>query len=173
MHTHIHQAPLPSSEFLFEGEAYGLPWERQPVPSESNQPLAPSIDYAIFLINAVKFHLMQLLHLFDEEDFNAKLQLFYANPDSTSAKDDLWYVNFLLIIAFGKALVQHRHQGPRPPGAGFFEEAQRLLPNTDALCREPIMAMEILCCIALYQHALDSRNAAHVTVREQCRAAVT
>jgi hypothetical protein len=73
-------------------------------------------------------------------------------------------VHFLLIIAFGKALAQQKHQGLRPPGADLFQQALQLLPDTDTLCREPMIAMEILCCIALYHHALDSRNAAHVTV---------
>lgn len=158
----MHNTPFPSSQFLFEGEAYGLPWTTLTA-SDPKKTLIPNIDHAIYLINAVKFHCTQLFHLFDEVDFNAKLHIFYTSTIEPS-ESDLWFVHFLVLIALGKALVQNRHQGPRPAGSEFFQQAQQLLPDIDTLCREPTPAMEILCCIALYLHALDSRNAAHVTV---------
>lgn len=126
--------------------------------------VVPSIDHALFLVNTVKFHCTQLFHLFDEQEFNAKLQVFY-NDTADTCGTDLWYVHFLLVIALGKALAQNNQQGLRPSGSELFHEAQQLLPDTDTLCRDPIVAMELLCCAALYLHALDSRNAAHVTVR--------
>lgn len=173
---------------LFDGSAYRLPWVcssvlqtySTPLPClaadsnnhiqdgtrslpEANAPVIPSIDYAIFLINAVKFHCGQLVHLFDEEDFNAKLHTFYgAEPNNLS--DSLWYIQYLLVIAFGRTLVQRKHRDSKPPGAEFFVHALQLLPDTNRLCQEPLMAAEILCGIALYLQALDSRNAAHVTV---------
>lgn len=131
---------------------------------DSNAPIIPSIDYAIFLINAVKFHCAQLVHLFDEDEFTANLHAFYSNSENGMWKGSLWYIHFLLIIAFGKTFVQHKHHSPRPPGADFFVQALQLLPDTNRLCKEPVTAVEILCCIALYLQALDSRNAAHVTV---------
>jgi proline utilization trans-activator len=163
VHTHIHRTPFPSSDFLFEGEAYGLPWNNRRDSLVIEKALVPSIDHAIYLVNTVKFHCTQLFHLFDEEDFNAKLQAFYAGLDET-CETDLWYVHFLLVIALGKALAQNNHHGLRPSGSELFHKAQQLLPDTDTLCRDPIVAMELLCCAALYLHALDSRNAAHVTV---------
>lgn len=164
VHVHVHHTPFPSTEFLFEGEAYGLPWTSPHAPPVRDKPLVPSIDHANFLINNVRFHCTQLLHLFDEEEFNTNVQAYYSSSEDTSSDGQLWYTHFLVIIALGKALSQHRHREPRPPGAVFFEEALQRLPDTDTLCREPIEAMEILCCIALYQHALDARNSAHVTV---------
>ena len=124
----------------------------------------PSIDYAIFLINAVKFHCGQLVHLFDEEDFHAKLHTFYNSTEQDKLSNSLWYVQFLLIIAFGRTLVQRKHRELKPPGADFFVHALQLLPDTNSLCREPLVATEVLRGIALYLQALDSRNAAHVTV---------
>ncbi|KAH7075944.1 Zn(II)2Cys6 transcription factor [Paraphoma chrysanthemicola] len=172
VHQHIRKSPLPSADLLFDGSAYDLPWDGSRSLPESSTPVIPSIDYAIFLINAVKFHCAQLVHLFDEEEFTANMHAFYSNSDSGAWKDSLWYIHFLLIIAFGKTFVQHKNQAPRPPGADFFVQALQLLPDTNRLCREPVMAVEILCCISLYLQALDSRNAAHVTIGQAMRIAL-
>lgn len=163
VHTHVHQTPLPSSSFLFEGEAYGLPWNDRRDSLGPQKAFVPSVDHAIFLVNAVKFHCTQLFHLFDEDEFDAKRQAFYSNPDDV-AETDLWYIHFLLVISLGKAVTQNKLQGLRPAGSELFQQAQWLLPGIDILCRNPVVAMELLCCAALYLHALDSRNAAHVTV---------
>jgi proline utilization trans-activator len=166
VHEHIYKTPLPGSELLFDGSAYDLPWDGSRDTPNDSSPIIPSIDYALFLINAVKFHCAQLLHLFDEEEFMANLHSFYsltiANEKVT--KRSLWYVHFLLIMAFGKTFVQHKHDSAQPPGADFFVHALQLLPETKRLCREPVQAVETLCCKALYLQALDSRSAAHVTV---------
>jgi proline utilization trans-activator len=165
VHEHIRRTPLPSAELLFDGSAYDLPWDGTRSLPESSTPVIPSIDYAIFLINAVKFHCAQLVHVFDEDEFMANLHAFYSSPDNRTWKESLWYIHFLLIIAFGKTFMQHKQHAPSPPGADFFVHALQLLPDTSRLCTEPVIAAEILCCIALHLQALDSRNAAHVTVR--------
>jgi proline utilization trans-activator len=160
----MHKSPLPSTDLLFDGSAYDLPWDGTRNLPESSTPTIPSIDYAMFLINAVKFHCAQMLHLFDEEEFMVEFHRFYSDSDKSALKQSLWYIQFLMIIAFGKTFVQQKHQTARPPGAEYFTHAIQLLPDTNRLCREPTTAAEILCCIALYLQALDSRNAAHVTV---------
>lgn len=172
VHQHIRKSPLPSADLLFDGSAYDLPWDGSRSLPESNTPIIPSIDYAMFLINAVKFHCAQLVHLFDEAEFMANLHNFYTNSESGAWKESLWYIHFLLIISFGKTFVQHKHHAPRPPGADFFVQALQLLPDTNRLCREPVTAVEILCCISLYLQALDSRNAAHVTIGQAMRIAL-
>jgi hypothetical protein len=149
---------------LFDGSAYDLTWDGTRSLPDSTSPIIPSIDYTIFLINAVKFHCAQLVHLFDEDEFMANMHAFYSNSERSAWKESLWYVHFLLILAFGKTFIQVKGNTPRPPGADFFIRAVQLLPDTTRLCREPVIAVEILCCIALYLQALDSRNAAHVTV---------
>ncbi|KAJ4369216.1 hypothetical protein N0V83_006301 [Neocucurbitaria cava] len=172
VHEHIHKSPLPGADLLFDGSAYDLPWDGTRSLPDCSTPIIPSIDYAIFLINAVKFHCAQLVHLFDEDEFTANLHAFYSNSENGAWKESLWYIHFLLIIAFGKTFVQHKHHAPRPPGADFFVQALQLLPDTNRLCREPVTAVEILCCIALYLQALDSRNAAHVTIGQAMRIAL-
>ncbi|KAI8934829.1 hypothetical protein NX059_008510 [Plenodomus lindquistii] len=172
VHEHIHKSPLPGADLLFDGCAYNLLWDGSRTVPDSTAPIIPSIDYAIFLINAVKFHCAQLVHLFDEDEFMANLHAFYSNSESGAWEKTMWYIHFLLIIAFGKTFVQHKHRAPRPPGAEFFVLALQLLPDTSRLCREPVTAVEILCCVSLYLQALDSRNAAHVTIGQAMRIAM-
>ena len=114
----------------------------------------------MYLINTVKFRSGQLYHLFDENEFMAGLHDFYSKPKSTSTAG-LWYIHFLLMLAFGKGFVQHKLQGNKPPGAEFFVRALQLLPDISVLHQEPIESTEILCCIALYLQALDCRSSAH------------
>ncbi|XPS72374.1 hypothetical protein M3J09_004539 [Ascochyta lentis] len=173
VHEHMHKSPLPAAELLFDGSAYDLPWDRTRSLPDSASPVIPSIDYAIFLINAVKFHCAQMMHLFEEEEFMFNLHAFYTSTgDKAVWKESLWYIHFLLIIAFGKTFVQQKNHSPRPPGADFFIYALQLLPDTNKLCRDPIVATEVLCCIALYLQSLDSRNAAHVTIGQAMRIAL-
>ncbi|KAJ4988791.1 C6 transcription factor [Stagonosporopsis vannaccii] len=173
VHEHMHKSPLPAAELLFDGSAYDLPWDGTRSLPDSASPVIPSIDYAIFLINAVKFHCGQMMHLFEEEEFMFNLHAFYSSTgDKAIWKGSLWYIHFLMIIAFGKTFVQQKNHSPRPPGADFFIHALQLLPDTNKLCRDPIVATEVLCCIALYLQSLDSRNAAHVTIGQAMRIAL-
>ncbi|KAJ4410388.1 hypothetical protein N0V91_001872 [Didymella pomorum] len=169
----MHKSPLPAADLLFDGSAYDLPWDGTRHLPESASPVIPSIDYAIFLINAVKFHCGQMMHLFEEEEFMTNLHIFYSSTgDKAVWKERLWYIHFLMVIAFGKTFVQQKNHSPRPPGAEFFVHALQLLPDTNRLCRDPVVATEVLCCIALYLQSLDSRNAAHVTIGQAMRIAL-
>lgn len=91
------------------------------------------------------------------------MQTFYAKSSTDRAEENsLWYIHFLVILAFGKSLIQRKTQGNnRPAGADFFVRALQLLPDVTALCKEPIMSTEILCSMAWYYQALDFRHAAH------------
>lgn len=85
--------------------------------------------------------------------------------DDKVDESSIWYIHFLLILAFGKSLIQRRNNGRRPAGSEFFVRALQLLPELNALGKEPIVGAEILCCISWYYHALDFRHAAHNFVR--------
>lgn len=162
---------------LFDGSAYDLGWNSRDGllgpnsgsdSNNDNPPLAlPSLDYSEYLINAVKFHCGQIFHLFDDTDFHQRLQQFYAEPDRNVAREKagLWYIHFLLILAFGKIFVMKKPVGRRPCGAEFFLKAMQILPPAHALCHDPVVATEMLCCIALYLQSVDHRNAAHIFVR--------
>ena len=100
VHEHTRKSPLPSADLLFDGSAYDLPWDGTRSLPDSTSPVIPSIDYAIFLINAVKFHCAQLVHLFDEDEFMANMHAFYSNSETGAWKESMWYIHFLIILAF-------------------------------------------------------------------------
>jgi hypothetical protein len=169
-HEKVMRTPLPPENLLFEGKSYDLGWDGARTFSPAPQPEAPalpSVDFATYLISAVKFHCGQLFHLFEEEKFMQQLSAFRDNP-STQAhqKPSLWYIHYLLILAFGKAFVAQSSKGRRPPGAEFFVHAMTLMPEFAFYSADPIEAIQVLCCAALYLHCLDFRAAAYRMVNK-------
>ncbi|KAL1625438.1 hypothetical protein SLS54_003530 [Diplodia seriata] len=163
-HEFVYQTTVPNTTLLFDGEAYDLSWSDRRTAADLETPSLPTLDYAIYLINAVKFHCGQTFHLFDEASFMDSLYDFYSDPTHKIAEADLWYIHFLIILAFGKAFTTQRSQGKKPPGTDFFVKAVQLLPNTIVLEKRPLMSTELLCCISLYLQCLDYRDAAHIYV---------
>lgn len=141
-----------------------LGWDGQREPPSSENLQLPSADFAIYLINAVKFHIGQLFHLFDETTFMPHFSHFYESPANQRAPQPLWYVHFLTLLAFGKIFVARTADGRRPPGAEFFERARILMPDILYLNNQPVEAVEVLCCQALYLQSLDFRVVAHNVV---------
>ncbi|KAJ5249197.1 hypothetical protein N7468_000648 [Penicillium chermesinum] len=172
-HEHIYQEPLPTGALLFDGTAYDLGWDGLRGTQGPDGVSVPTHDHAMYLINTVKFRCGQLYHLFEESAFMGGLAEFYAQPEpQLKATESLWYIHFLLMLAFAKGFVQHKPQGNRPPGADFFVKALGLLPDITVLHQEPIESCEILCCIALYLHAIDCRSSAHVYIGSAMRMAM-
>jgi proline utilization trans-activator len=121
----------------------------------------PTSDFALFLINTVKFRCGQLFHLFDEESFMVSFGKFHSSEHPKEPVGALWYAHYLLILALGKALVVIFTSGTKPAGSDLFVEAMRMLPDVGLTRVEPIQSMEILCCAALYLQCLDKRKAAY------------
>ncbi|KAJ5122980.1 hypothetical protein N7448_009077 [Penicillium atrosanguineum] len=170
-HEHIYQEPLPTGALLFDGATYDLGWDGLRTAQNADTPAVPTFDHAIYLINTVKFRCGQLYHLFDETEFMRNLHEFYTEP-KPNATGSLWYIHFLLIIAFGKGFVKHKQQGTKPAGAELFVNALQLLPDVSVLHQEPIESTEILCCVALYLQALDFRSSAHNYIGQAMRMAM-
>ncbi|KAJ5376902.1 hypothetical protein N7509_013788 [Penicillium cosmopolitanum] len=171
-HEHIYQEALPTGALIFDGATYDLGWDGlRRSHSTAEPPAVPTYDHAMYLINVVKFRCGQLYHLFDESEFMANLQEFYSEP-KPNATTGLWYVHFLLILAFGKGFVKHKVQGNRPPGADYFVKALEMLPDVIVLHEAPIESTEVMCCIALYLQALDCRSSAHNYIGQAMRMAM-
>ena len=160
-HEHLYDSLLPTDCLLFEVTTYDLGWDGQRTTVYHEAPIVPTLDYSIYLINAVKFHAGQLYHLFDEGTFMGGLYAFYEDPAQQMTADALWYIHYLVIVALGKALTVQRNRDTRPPGCEFFTRALQLLPDSTHLARDPVIATEVLCCMALYLQSLDFRNSAH------------
>ncbi|KAI5465278.1 hypothetical protein BGZ63DRAFT_500398 [Mariannaea sp. PMI_226] len=160
-HEHVYNSPVSTSNLLFDGSAYDLGWDGSRNLPNLETPSLPNLDHAIYLINTVKFHCSQVFHLFDEDSFMKYLYEFYTEPTLQMNTGGLKYIHLLIILAFGKALVGNNCQGKRPPGSEYFVKALQLLPSIHVLFAKPILATEILCCIALYFQCLDFRHSAH------------
>ncbi|KAL4948001.1 hypothetical protein BDW69DRAFT_102889 [Aspergillus filifer] len=171
-HEHLYNSSLPTDCLLFEGTTYDLGWDGQRTTVYHEAPIVPTLDYSIYLINAVKFHAGQLYHLFDEGTFMGGLYAFYEDPIQRMTTDVLWYIHYLVIVSLGKALVVQRNRDTRPPGCEFFTRALQLLPDSTHLARDPVIATEILCCMALYLQSLDFRNSAHNYIGQAMRIAL-
>ncbi|EKG14254.1 hypothetical protein MPH_08544 [Macrophomina phaseolina MS6] len=171
-YEYVHQSNIPTTTLLFDGSAYDLKLDDRRSAADLDAPSLPTLDYAIYLINAVKFHCGQMFHLFDEASFMGNLYDFYADPAHNVTAMDFWYIHFLLILAFGKAFTTQSRQGKKPPGTDFFVKAVQLLPNTILLERQPLISTEILCCISLYLQCLDYRDAAHNYIGQAMRIAL-
>ena len=165
-HERLYGDPLPAASLLFQGQAYELGWDGRRGLAERDEAALPTADFALFLINAVKFHCGQLFHLFDEQEF---MRNFSNYHDQGRQRDcsELWHIHYLLILALGKAFIVRVGQNRRPPGANLYVQAMKLFPDTTYLCNDcndPIPSIEALCCAALYLQCLDMRAAAYSLV---------
>ncbi|KAK4866825.1 hypothetical protein LT330_007988 [Penicillium expansum] len=160
-HGALYKCPFPSTAHHIDSVIYDLKWNgmrSQAVPDIRG---LPTIDHALFLINAAKFHTGQIFHLFDEASFMDQLYRFYKNPVENVHTAGLWLPHFLVIIALGKAFVGAQNRGNMPPGSEFFRAALMMLPDYSFLWKEPSVSAEILCAFALYLQSIDWRTSAH------------
>jgi hypothetical protein len=151
--------------FPLDGDAYPLRWDYPHIDESNWLQMIPPQDYAFYLHNTVKFHLSHRLRFFDDEAFSAKTAEFYDNPHETARSSRLWYVQFLVTLAFGKAILERPRGNTTPPGFNFFTRAMSLLPSIPEMQKsEPILAVEVLSLIALYMYCVDYRASAYAYV---------
>ncbi|KAJ3545695.1 hypothetical protein NM208_g2383 [Fusarium decemcellulare] len=155
--------PMPTADLLFDGNVYDLKWngEKGPIPQE---PPLPAQDFALHLVNAFKFHCSQLFHLFEEENFMKQFYRFHEPSGGRSRVSTLWYIHYLLILAFGQAFVNQSSKVQKLPGGDLFLHAMRLMPDFTFFKADPIERMQILACAALYLQCVGHRPAAHQTI---------
>lgn len=158
---------VPSS---LEKEIYPLHWRPASVEDPPDISGLPSMDDALYLFNTVKHHLDQHYRFFDEESFTQHLHEFYStNSIQKATENRLWFVHFLLVLAFGHAFLLRTKITRDPPGSKFFVRAMSLLPDHTTLWTDGILAVEMLALAALYLYSIDHREAAHVYVSEYLR----
>jgi hypothetical protein len=151
---------------LFDGDLYPIQW--QPVRPNTHPDITnlPSIDHALYLFNTVKFHLGHNHLLIDEKQFVEHVHTFYYGDSIKQANEcRLWFVQFLLVLAFGNAFLLPSRNGNEPPGAKFFLRAMSLMPDHTALSRGGFLAIEVLSLTGLYLYSIDHRASANVYVR--------
>ncbi|KAF7189564.1 putative transcriptional regulatory protein C3C7.04 [Pseudocercospora fuligena] len=174
-HEHILGRPLSAENLLFPGKTYDLGWngERDSAPAFDTG-LLPQADYAMYLINAVKFHVGQIFHLFEEDVFMEMFRRLHEDftCNNNSLRSSMWFKHYLLLLAFGKEFVARGGASHRPSGLEFFVQATATLPDLLFAEQDPYEELEILSCAALYLHSLDCRGAAYRMIGDALRKAL-
>ncbi|PLB53595.1 Zn(II)2Cys6 transcription factor [Aspergillus steynii IBT 23096] len=152
-------------------DVYPLRWRPAAFDDPPDISGLPSIDHALYLFNTVKFHLHQNYRFFEEETFLAHVHEFYFGAAAKKAAEcRLWFVQFLLMLAFGNAFLQSRATQD-PPGSKFFVRAMSLMPDHASLWKDSLLATEVLALASLYLYCIDHRESAHVYVGQAIRIA--
>lgn len=162
LHEYPHDAPT-----LTEREIYPLRWDSRATNERPDISGLPSLDYAIYLFETVKFHLGQSYRFFDEDQFVKNIHDFYhGDPAKMASECRLWFIQFLLVLSFGTAFLC-RIKSVEPPGSVFFVRAMSLMPDHASLWKDSLSAIEALAMAALYLYSIDQRESAHIYVSQK------
>ncbi|KAL4772344.1 fungal-specific transcription factor domain-containing protein [Aspergillus nidulans var. acristatus] len=168
-HQALYKCPFPSAAHHVDTMTYSLPWNGLRSAIIADIRGLPSLDHALFLINATKFRTGRMFHLFDEDRFMSQLHQFYEASDQNLYTENVWFIHFLAIMALGKAFIGEKSCGTTPPGAEFFTRAFMMLPDYSFLWKDPCAAAEVLCSMALYLQSIDWRTSAHNLIGQALR----
>jgi hypothetical protein len=161
--------PLP---WHLDGVAFRLQW-RPLMPDEppdiSNLP--PS-DYAYFLIQTARFYLGPLASLIDEAEFLQHFKELYQDASAKAASCKLWYAQYLLMIAFGKAFLGGKSTDGSPPGYQYAARAMPLMPELAGIALDPVLSAQALTLAAVYFQSIDMRVAAYQHIGQALRVCV-
>ncbi|RFN53337.1 hypothetical protein FIE12Z_2401 [Fusarium flagelliforme] len=177
-HERIKGTPLPTHNLHFaglEGKVFDFKWDGTRKLASGDVPdmtALPTKDFALYLLNSVKFHCSWLYNLFDEDIFMQRFHRFHENPAEHAQAEPLWFVHYLIILAFGKAFVVHSTKSRRPPGGELFAQAMKLMPDFSFFECDVIDQLQVLCCAALYLHCVDYIQQAHRLVCNALRNAL-
>ncbi|KAF5622966.1 heterokaryon incompatibility het-6 [Fusarium sp. NRRL 52700] len=161
--------PLP---WHLDGVAFRLQW-RPLMPDEppdiSNLP--PS-DYAYFLIQTARFYLGPLASLIDEAEFLQHFKELYQDASAKATSCKLWYAQYLLMIAFGKAFLGGKSADGSPPGYQYAARAMPLMPELAGIALDPVLSAQALTLAAMYFQSIDMRVAAYQHIGQALRICV-
>lgn len=151
--------------FYLDGDIYPFSWNTFTASEPPGISDLPSIDYAFYLFNIVKFHLGQAYRFFDEDSFVTHIHELYDGRSAEKATEPrFWFVQFLLVLALGNAFLSRPRTQTDPPGSKFFARAMSVMPNPTSTGQDSLLAIEALALAGLYLYAIDHREAAHVQV---------
>ncbi|PWY86744.1 C6 transcription factor [Aspergillus heteromorphus CBS 117.55] len=162
--------PIP---LAVDGDAYQVQWRHASSDEHPDISGLPSLEHALYMVSTVQFHFSHLYRLFDEEDFLHHLYEFYDDAATKVQESRLWYVQFLVILAFGEAFLDPLRKAPNTASwTRYFSRAMSLLPDITGLWQNPTLAIEVLALIALYFHSVDMRDTAYCYIGHSMRMAL-
>lgn len=144
---------------ITDRNAYQVQWTKAQSNGIADITALPSQDHAIYLVNTVNFHIGHFLHLYDDEEFMKNLDEFYGDVQQKVQKSKLWYIQFLVVMAFGETLLLPASKTSQSSACSpYFTRAMSLLPDITEMWNDPILSVELLALVALYLYSLDMRD---------------
>lgn len=149
-----------------DGAAFRLRWTTKSAVEPNDVKGLPASEYTSYLYSTVQFHLGDLWGIVNENHFMSHFKQFQDYPFETAKNHRLWFVEYLLVLAFGKAFLNHPGQSTNaaPPGSEYAARAMSLMPDVAEMHDEGILAVEVLSLAALYFQSIDMRISAYQLV---------
>ncbi|KAJ5419856.1 uncharacterized protein N7487_003406 [Penicillium crustosum] len=158
---------------ITDRNAYQVQWTKAQSNGIADITALPSQDHAIYLVNTVNFHIGHFLHLYDDEEFMKNLDEFYGDVQQKVQKSKLWYIQFLVVMAFGETLLLPASKTSQSSACSpYFTRAMSLLPDITEMWNDPILSVELLALVALYLYSLDMRDSSCCYIGQAMRIAL-
>ncbi|KAI5920642.1 hypothetical protein F4810DRAFT_681999 [Camillea tinctor] len=170
------EAHTPSSDgstapLNLDGTAFRMRWYPKSTVEDSDLKNLPAMDYALYLYNTAKFHLAELFSIVDEPFFLEQFEAFHKNPRETAQTHKLWFIEYLLFIAYGQVFLGSGPWISAPPGSNLAARALSLLPDPAHMHEEQMLGIEVLALVALYLQSIDMRASAYQYIGQALRLA--
>ncbi|KXT16587.1 hypothetical protein AC579_6308 [Pseudocercospora musae] len=157
------------SPFFMDGAAFHLKWAAKPTVERSDLQGLPPKNYVDYMYSTVKFQLGDLFSMVDEQSFLQTWRAFQEDPWNTVQQHRLWFVEYLLFLAFGKAFLGESDGSNAPKGHEFAARAMCLLPGPFEMHQEELLGIEVLALVALYFQSIDMRIIAYQYIGQAVR----
>ncbi|OJJ99068.1 hypothetical protein ASPACDRAFT_52566 [Aspergillus aculeatus ATCC 16872] len=158
---HVPDANCPPDPWNVDASAFALKWRSLPMDDTPEVCHLPPIDYGLYLFHTVKYYLGTLFFIIDSPSFLRHLHDFYTDPATKVVSMRLWYAQYLLLLAFGKAFLAQNHPPNAPPsGYQYAARAMSLMPDLSGMYPDPLQCIRTLTLAALYFQSIDMRVAA-------------
>ncbi|KAL4940410.1 hypothetical protein BDV06DRAFT_230348 [Aspergillus oleicola] len=158
----VSEANHPPDPWNLDGTAFKLKWWPLPLDETPDLTDLPPLDYGLYLLQTVRFNFGPLFYIVDDTTFVRNLYEFYASPEERIGTMRMWFAQYLLVIAFGKAfLAPCRRPNAPPDGYQYAARAMALMPDMSGVLPKPLQCIEALALAALYFQSVDMRVAAY------------
>ncbi|RDW56731.1 hypothetical protein BP6252_13986 [Coleophoma cylindrospora] len=154
-------------------DSYGLSQRSSNTMPPNPSHIWPLEEDAYKLLDLVLFYLGQSQHFFDPRTFSDKLSLLYENIHNATQIDNLSLVEILLVLALGKLIQGQSSVEKDLPGADFYLEAMKRVPDLCTLRSSSVLGVEIMGLSALYLQSSDCKEDAYVIAGTAMRLAVS
>lgn len=152
-----------------DGRAFHLQWKPLMPGEQPDVSNLPPSDYAYLLIQTARFYLGPLVSCIDEKDFLRHFRELYQDAPAKATSCRLWYAQYLLLLAFGKAFLSSRSTNDgTPPGHQYAARAMPLMPELAGIALDPVLSAQALTLAAVYFQSIDMRVAAYQHVGVCC-----